>query len=221
MPRTIAIGDIHGCAKTFFTLLEKLDLQDDDELVLLGDYIDRGPDSKGVIHTIMALQQNDYDVKVLRGNHEEMLFISETGFTNFSAWIGNGGDATLESFDKDFFHEMDEEYQAFFKATEFFYQKDNFVFVHAGLNFGVDNIYEDKEAMLWVRGFADHQPKLGNKIMIHGHTPKPITDIINQKGNCINLDAGCVYIKEGNGYGYLVAFVCETKEFVWVKNCEE
>jgi serine/threonine protein phosphatase 1 len=222
MKRTIAIGDIHGCAKTFFALIEKLDISEEDEIILLGDYIDRGPDSKGVINTIMALIENDYNIKCLLGNHEEIMFVSETGFYPFSTWITNGGDATLENFEVDFFNEMPKAYQDFFKACLYYYETDKYIFVHAGLNFANENIFEDKEAMLWIRRFADNQPKLGNKIMIHGHTPKPLQEILNQKGNCINIDGGCVYIKEKQtGLGNLVAIILETMEYVWVENQEE
>ena len=68
-----AIGDIHGCSKTFKELLDKIGLIEGDELYLLGDYIDRGPDSKGVIDTIFELREKGFKVICLRGNHESML----------------------------------------------------------------------------------------------------------------------------------------------------
>ncbi len=68
--RKLAIGDIHGCNKTFKALLDQINLSKDDELTLLGDYIDRGPDSKGVIDTIINLQSSGYQVRALRGNHD-------------------------------------------------------------------------------------------------------------------------------------------------------
>jgi serine/threonine protein phosphatase 1 len=220
MARTIAIGDIHGCAKTFIALLEKLDIETVDTIVLLGDYIDRGPSSKGVIHIIFSLQDNGFNVITLRGNHEQMLIDSEQGFVQFSHFVKYGGDTTLESFDCDFLNEMPQRHQDFFNNTQLFFEKDDFIFVHAGLNFNNENIMEDTEAMLWERGFGDVQPKLQQKKMIHGHTPKKLEYIINQTGNCINIDGGCVYDKEEKGYGYLVAYICETNEFVSIKYCE-
>jgi serine/threonine protein phosphatase 1 len=221
MSRTIAIGDIHGCAKTLISLLEKLNIDQEDTIIFLGDYIDRGPNSAGVIHTILALQQRNYRLRTLRGNHEQMFLDSEDGFTQFQHFVQYGGDRTLESFDVDFLNELPTEYQKFFEKTELYYQSDDYIFVHAGLNFNNADLLQDTEAMLWIRGFADHQPSLQNKLMIHGHTPKPLDYILAQKGNCINLDGGCVYAGEEKGYGYLVAFICETREFVWVENCEE
>jgi serine/threonine protein phosphatase 1 len=219
MPRTIAIGDIHGCAKTLMALLEKLEITLEDKIYFLGDYIDRGPDTKSVIHTLLALQELKYQVFFLRGNHEEMMFDSEYGFTNFSHWIQYGGDATLESMQVDFFNEMPKDYQDFFEKTHLYIETDKYIFVHAGLNFTNENIFEDKEAMLWIRGFNNQQPKLNNKILVHGHTPKPLAEILKQSGNCINIDGGCVY-KNKVGYGNLVALILDTMEYVYVPYCE-
>ncbi len=220
MKRTIAIGDIHGCATTFLELLAKLDISTDDEIYLLGDYIDRGRSSRGVIHTIFALQQSNFKVHCLRGNHEQMLMDSEDSTTNFFHYVRHGGDKTLESFGVDSFSEMHQAHQDFFTNTKLFFETDKYIFVHAGLNFRLDNIMEDEESMLWERNFSNHQPKLGNKIMVHGHTPINIEDIVNQNGNCINIDGGCVY-KTVAGKGYLVALILETMEYVYLKNIEE
>ena len=94
------------------------------------------------------------------------------------------------------------------------------MFAHAGLNFEIEDIFEDEAAMLWIRGFEEIQPKLGTKLLIYGHTPKPLANILTQKGNCINLDGGCVFAGKSEGMGYLVALVLETKEFIYVQNCE-
>jgi serine/threonine protein phosphatase 1 len=223
MPRTIAIGDIHGCLQTFKKLvLETINLQDDDTLVLLGDYIDRGPDSRGVINFIFALQQSGYKVITLKGNHEELLQNSEYGFMAFHDFVRNGGDKTLESFDVDFLHEMQPAYQEFFNKLPLYYEQGNYLFVHAGFNFDKDDLFEDEEAMLWIRGFEPNQPKLGNKIVIHGHTPMPLNDILNQTGNVINIDAGCVFKSKNNmNYGHLVALHVEDMQYYSVPNCED
>ncbi len=218
MKRTIAIGDIHGCASTLLALIHKLELTLDDEIYFLGDYIDRGPNTKGVIHTILALQQMGYHIHTLRGNHEELMMDSELGFFNFNTWIQNGGEQTLDNIGVDFFNEMPKAYQDFFENTKLYIENDKYIFVHAGLNFELEDIYSDKEAMLWVRGFEPLQPKLKDKILIHGHTPTPLVHILSQKGNCYNIDGGCVYHYKP-GYGYLVALVLETMQYVYVPYC--
>jgi serine/threonine protein phosphatase 1 len=218
--RTIAIGDIHGCANTLLALLDKLDITTADTIIFLGDYIDRGPDSKSVILCLLALMQEGYHIITLRGNHEQMFLNSEQGFSAFSHFVNNGGDATLENFGCDFFNELPHHFQEFFLNTKYYHETDTHIFVHAGLNFDKENILEDTEAMMWVRGFEPNQEKLGHKKLLHGHTPLALQYILNQKGNCINIDAGCVYHGRAEGMGYLVAYVCELEEFVWVEMCE-
>jgi len=80
--RQIAISDIHGCARTFQALLDKIQLSTNDQLYLLGDYIDRGPDSKGVIDTILGLINAGYRVQTLMGNHEKMRWIATAKMGN-------------------------------------------------------------------------------------------------------------------------------------------
>ncbi len=85
MRRKIVIGDIHGCNLTFNSLLfEHLNIYPEDEIFLFGDYIDRGPDSKGVINTILSLKENGYQISTLRGNHEQMMMESTNNVTSFS-----------------------------------------------------------------------------------------------------------------------------------------
>jgi serine/threonine protein phosphatase 1 len=218
--RTIAFGDIHGCAKSLLALLEKLNVSTEDTLIFLGDYIDRGPNSKGVVICIMALIENGFNVITLRGNHEQMFMDSEYGFLAFNNFIQNGGDKTLENLGQDFFHELPQHFQEFFTNTKHFYETGTHIFVHAGLNFDNEDIFADEEAMLWTRGFSNQQEKLGSRKLVHGHTPIPLKDLLNQKGNCINIDNGCVYKGKAEGFGNLVAYICETGEYVYVEYCE-
>jgi serine/threonine protein phosphatase 1 len=215
--RTIAIGDIHGCADTFFNLLDKLAITEQDEIYILGDFIDRGPNPKRVVHTIMALMQNGFNVKVLRGNHEQMFMDSELGFTYFTQWIQNGGEQTLSSFGVDFFNELDSVYQLFFTETVTHVVTDKYIFVHAGLDFSNDNIFENQEAMLWIRGNESYTDKIGNKKLVHGHTPIDLNYLLHQKGNIINIDGGCYLFHESETKGYLVALILDSMEYVYLK----
>lgn len=218
MQRIIAIGDIHGCNNAFQKMLfEELQVTKEDAVYLVGDYIDRGPDSKGVIDTILSLQEKDFQIHCLRGNHEEMMMESLIDEDLYYRWLESGGEETLESFHIASFSEMPEKYVRFFDNTKYYFDTGDYIFVHAGLNFNLENILEDREAMLWNRNYNPVQPALGNKLLIHGHTPKPLEYILTQKGNCINIDAGCVYTDE-EGYGNLVAIILPQKEFVVVSN---
>lgn len=218
MGRTIAIGDIHGCNKTFnMLLINRLKICKEDTIILLGDYIDKGPDSKGVIDSILELQKQEYHLFTLRGNHEQMLLDSGNSARDMLQWVINGAEPTMESFGVKRFQDMSEKYKSFFKSTQFYKAYKNYIFVHAGLNFDAENIFEDQEAMLWARDFDPFQAKLGNKILIHGHTPTTIDFIHNQTGNCINIDGGCVFYKKRKNMGYLIALILDDMKFVYTR----
>lgn len=218
MNRIFAIGDIHGCNEAFQKMLfEKIKIEKTDVIYCIGDYIDRGPDSKGVVDTIIGLRGKGYQIKTLRGNHEQMMMNSGQSEEHFEHWCFNGGNKTLESFNVDSYSEIREIYKSFFQNTEYFIETDDYIFVHAGLNFSNNDIFEDKEAMLWVRDFSPYQPTLGNRILIHGHTPISLEKIKSQTGNCINIDGGCVY-KERRSLGNMVAIGLPGREIIVVPN---
>lgn len=220
MSRIFAIGDLHGCNATFKRMLfEELQIQKEDEIYCLGDYIDRGNDSKGVIDTIISLKEDGYKIHTLRGNHEQMMIESVQDYESFHNWIANGGDATLKSFKINSVTELSFEYRRFFIETKYFVNTPYYIFVHGGLNFNEENIFVDKEAMLWIRDFDNYQPVLGNKILIHGHTPQTKEYIFNQNGNCINIDGGCVY-KDIKGYGNLFALNLTEKKLISIRNID-
>ena len=220
MGRIFAIGDIHGCSQTLNKLIfEKIFLTKNDILYFIGDYIDRGPDSKGVIDCILGLQSDGFKVFPLRGNHEQMMLDSLYDKHAMKLWMDNGGKTTLRSFGINSLEEIDEKYWSFFHDTMLWFNTENYIFVHAGLNFKRKNILEDKEAMLWIRDFEPEQPALEDKIMIHGHTPIELDELLIQTTNCINIDAGCVY-KNRPQMGNLVAIELPSRSFIWQRNCD-
>jgi serine/threonine protein phosphatase 1 len=220
MERIIAIGDIHGCRNTFEKLLlDKIKIQKSDIIYCIGDYIDRGKNSKGVIDLILELREQAYNIFTLRGNHEQMFLDCLVDEAALNIWIRNGGTATMRSFGIGSLENLPKKYRAFFKETMLYLETEKYIFVHAGLNFNRANIFEDKEAMLWVRDFFTEQPALGNKLLIHGHTPKSLKYILNQKGNCFNIDGGCVY-NHLPSLGNLVALDLTNERFLWEENCD-
>jgi serine/threonine protein phosphatase 1 len=220
MKRVFAIGDIHGCIHTFKKLLlDKIKVDKSDKIYCLGDYIDRGHDSKGVIDFILQLRSEGYEIHTIRGNHEQMLLDSIMYEFEIDRWLENGGGETMGSFGICSLSELPEKYLSFFRETKLCIKTEGFIFVHAGLNFNKKDILEDKDAMLWIRGFDPLQPALKDQILIHGHTPKSLKYILNQKGNCINIDGGCVY-NEHKNLGNLVAFDLNERTFVIEKNGE-
>ena len=97
--RIFAIGDIHGCFQSFKILIEdKIRFNTSDKLILLGDYIDRGTESKEVIDYILRLQQNGSDIIPLLGNHEVMLLDAYDNKDKIPLWLYTGGIQTLKSF---------------------------------------------------------------------------------------------------------------------------
>ena len=220
MERIFAIGDVHGCCKTFKKLLlDKIKVDKSDTVYCVGDYIDRGEDSKGVIDFILDLRLEEYKIYTLRGNHEQMLLDSITDKFETDTWLRNGGYDTLLSFGIESLHELQATYLSFFKETQFYFKIKDYIIVHAGLNFTQKDLLADKEAMLWIRGFGSVQPALKELILIHGHTPKPLNYILNQKGNCLNIDGGCVYTKNKN-LGKLVAYDLNERKYIIQDNCE-
>lgn len=218
MKRIFAIGDIHGCNEAFQKMLfDEIKIQKTDIIFCVGDYIDRGTDSKGVIDTILDLRKKNYTIHTLRGNHEEMMMASGRSMDDFQLWFRNGGNITLESFGVEMYEDLKKEYRKFFEGTDLYLTEGNFIFAHAGLNFEAPDIFEDTVAMLWRRGFDSHQPALGDRILIHGHTPHRLHYIKRQDGNCIDIDGGCVYTDK-KGMGNLVAISLPEKEFMVVKN---
>ncbi|MEO8416876.1 MAG: metallophosphoesterase family protein [Ginsengibacter sp.] len=218
MERIFAIGDIHGCSDALEQMLfTEIKIKKQDMVYCIGDYIDRGHDSKGVADIIISLQEKGYDIHTLRGNHEQMMLESEQSIENFDLWYRNGGNTTLQSFDVDAYSAMPEKYRRFFENTKYYISTNDYIFVHAGLNFNHKDIFEDKDAMLWTRDIEPYENALGNKILVHGHTPRSLHHIIHQKGNCINIDGGCVY-HEHRHLGNLISISLPGKEFIVVRN---
>ena len=209
--RKIAISDIHGCLKSFQSLLNKLVFTKNDELYLLGDYIDRGPDSKGVIDYIWQLQYEGYFIHCIRGNHEQMLLDSFGETHDLELWENHGGNDTLSSFNVESVEGIPEEYLEWIDNLPYFVELDEYILVHAGLDFNLQNPLEGLNAMMWVRNWYQTIDKewLGERIIVHGHTPTSAIGIrenlneITEKSTMI-IDGGCVYDRPG--LGYLFAF---------------
>lgn len=125
----LAIGDIHGCVKTLNKLLEKLNSYRDYTYIFVGDYIDRGPDSSGVIERLIEVQQQ-IDCIFLRGNHEQML-LDAYKWGDLDLWLMNGGKSTLKSYGATYNNiSIPDEHLAFYNATKcILKQKITFLFM--------------------------------------------------------------------------------------------
>ena len=211
VPRTFVIGDIHGCAATLRQLIDgTLHPAPCDHIYLLGDLIDRGPDSKGVLDYIFELQKRGVPVNSILGNHEEMFLQSCRDADNRELWATNGGNSTLASFQADGPGDIPRLYRDFLEFLPHYILLDDFVIVHAGLNFDVPDPFTDTEAMLWTRSPVVDRNRIGKRRLICGHTPTPV-DRLRQSLNSskIMLDNGCVFGGEP-GTGNLAALELES-----------
>jgi serine/threonine protein phosphatase 1 len=216
-----AIGDIHGQQSMLLALLEKLaklPLQEDDLLLFLGDYVDRGKDSCAVIETLLELRARRDNVIFLRGNHEQLMLdafddeqpqVGEEPNTLVLPeilvnWLYNGGIETLYSY-RPGFSEADflnwkalipETHWKFLRATEMEYITDRYHFVHAGLlppGRTWEGEPEGLDPRLWIREpFLSSRADFNGRIVVFGHTPqmngKPLI-----ARNKIGLDTAAVF----------------------------
>lgn len=184
--RIFAIGDTHGCAAELKELLGKIDPQTGDTVVFLGDYIDRGPDSKGVVDTVRAYNPQGVNVVVLAGNHEDMMCKVHADRNLWDWWLRNGGDATLESYGG----VIPTEVLQWALMLPVSYKLDGYFFVHAGVDPDVSIDAQEKGALLWIRSkFLASKKDFGVRV-IHGHTPNDNPEV---RPNRINVDTACVY----------------------------
>ena len=205
--RCLVISDLHGCFYTFQSWLDEVGLTVDDRLFILGDYVDRGEDSKGVIDQIWHLQAAGYQVHPLMGNHEELLLRGTRTGDDDPVWLRFGGRQTLASFDVGRSADIPKKYLRWLAALPSYLTHENYLFVHAGLNFKVGDPMTDAVSMRWIRDWYDQIDYnwLGNRYVIHGHTPQPRSVIEDQwqqfeKNRFLDLDGGCVYDRPGMGH---------------------
>lgn len=226
------IPDIHGCHNTLKSLIEhRINLSKTDAVYFLGDYIDRGPDSKGVIDFIMSLQNNGYEVRYLRGNHEDYCIKSwaadQKRFLFRSSiekdWRKNGAKQTLDSFGVKRPRDIDKKYIDWMRKAEYYIELEDHILVHAGMNFNIPNPFEDTSSMMWIRNFKVDSNKVGGKKVIHGHVPVEMS-LINlfaqsDSYDFLAIDNG-IYYKNRDGFGNLLAYNLDTKELIIQHNID-
>lgn len=180
MPRLLAIGDIHGCSAALRTLIETADLGGGDRLVTLGDYVDRGPDSRGVIDTLIELETAGQLIPLL-GNHEEMMLGALRGGYPRHAWMRYGGAQTLESYNyTGGLEEIPIEHVAFLDRCLPYYETADVFFTHANYVVGEPLERQPAEALRW-QSLHEHfpGPHLNGKRAIVGHTAQKTGEVLD------------------------------------------
>lgn len=227
--RKFAISDIHGCLQSFKALLNRIELQKEDELYLLGDYVDRGPDSKGVIDQIIKLRAAGHTVHCLMGNHENAMIQARTDDEVLDTWLRWGGQATLASFNihSPFgIQDIPQQYWSFLESLEYYLEVDNYLLVHGGFNFEVKDPFGDTQAMMYIRNWY-HQMNtqwLDGRIIVHGHTPTEKTTIKERRrylefSPALGIDNGCGFLDRPD-HGRLCAFELNSRELYFQPNVE-
>jgi len=211
--KIVAIGDVHGCIKSLEAMWKKLEPYQDYIHLFVGDYIDRGPDSKAVVDFLLDVKSERKTV-FLRGNHEYML-LEALDRDSQRNWMLNGGKATLKSYGENAtVYDIPDDHIEFFKKTRLFYESEEYFFVHAGIppTLTVEQSIKDTSAhdyFLWGREHLNAFAPPWEKTVVFGHTPQqfPI-----QKRGMIGIDTGCVY--NHSGLGKLTAVRLPEKKFM-------
>jgi serine/threonine protein phosphatase 1 len=171
--RILAFGDIHGCLAQFDALVEHIAPTADDQIVLLGDYVDRGPQSAGVLKRIISLNSTHNQV-ALMGNHEQMMLAARTSHSHFSDWLLNGGDATLRSYGgvRGALRDVPAEHWQFLEqGLRNYLETETHIFVHAGAYPDMSMAEQPDYMLRWER-FDSIAPHESGKVIICGHTPQ-------------------------------------------------
>lgn len=191
MPRTIAIGDIHGHLSPLENLLREIAPKEQDTIIFLGDYINRGPRSADVVERIIDLSKR-CNVIPLMGNHEAMLLAAlrtqqEQELANFRA---NGGDATLESYGVDRL-DIPVEHRRFFESLQRYHEIEEHFFIHANYapNFALSD--QPEQYALWRSLEQIPARHYSRKTAVVGHTPQMNGEILDHEGYLICIDTGC------------------------------
>ena len=209
-----AVGDIHGRLDLLEAILELIEADarasghvERRTLVFLGDYVDRGPDSRGVVDRVIGGLPQGFDTHFLKGNHEAILLNFLDDAWSLDNWLLNGGEATMLSYGVDtkrlarlrapseawrqaFAAALPEAHLRFFKSLKLSVSFGDYLFVHAGVKPGVPLAAQTEADLIWIRDpFLDHASPF-DKIVVHGHTPgqQPVI-----RSNRIGIDTGAVF----------------------------
>lgn len=210
--RVLAIGDLHGCLTTLKLLINMIDLTQEDELTFCGDYVDRGTHIPQLIDYLIELKEKFPNTKFCKGNHDDLwirYLKCELRLDEWQTFQYNGGGATINQYDDylrrnrghDFlrYRDLPEKHQIFFGQLENIIvdEKNEIVFVHAGLRPEVSIIEQNSKDLLWIRDtFIRDDYQWGDFTIVHGHTPMTLKEVekYHQKiPSRFNVDTGCVF----------------------------
>ncbi|MCK5340246.1 MAG: serine/threonine protein phosphatase [Desulfobulbaceae bacterium] len=215
MKRTFVIGDIHGCSEALKALFQKITPDPlTDRIVFLGDYVDRGLDSKQVVSELLRLQSQFPDIIFLKGNHEQVFLNCLTNRDQLDFFLVIGGRRTLESYGVkdiaacDFREKIPPSHIHFLEDLLPYWEDEDYFYVHAGFEPGIHPTQQSTDWLFWSNGgrFAGVLHDFGKQV-IYGHT---VTDTPLIQPNKIGIDTGAVY------GGALTCLILPEMEFISV-----
>ena len=194
--RTIAIGDIHGCASALATLIEAIKPTSGDTIVPLGDYVDRGPDSRGVLDLMLQLQQQ-CQLMPLLGNHELMMMAALESMENLRVWLHCGGAATVQSYGGDL-EQIPAKHLEFLRNCRPFFETDQHLFFHANYDPRLppeeqpDRLLFWEHLVLYENGMHTIPARhFSGKVAFVGHSPQENGEILDLD-DVVCIDTHCV-----------------------------
>lgn len=194
--RTYAIGDVHGMVFMLRRLISRC-LQDGRgdarKFVLLGDYVDRGPNSKEAVQQILHLQKTrPAEFICLRGNHEALVLEAIEGGSAERNWLRNGGTATLRSYGVERARDLPADHLEWFRNLPTSHDDGLRLFVHAGIDPDRPLDQQDEHDLLWSRSRFLNDERDHGRLIVHGHTPMwhGFPDL---RMNRVNIDTGAAY----------------------------
>lgn len=212
MKRMLAISDIHGELEKFNRLLKKVNYHSEkDQLILLGDYVDRGPDSCGVLNKVMELEEEG--AIVLRGNHDDMMVAAaENEPKAWERWIKNGALETLRSYEPRMktarlpTSDVFKNHVDFIKKLNYYYETEQYIFVHGGVHPKTPLNETDPYVLVWIRD-EFHNGYNGDQTVVFGHTRTARLhgnpdnhQVYFGDNNIVGIDGGAVYGGQLNCY---------------------
>jgi serine/threonine protein phosphatase 1 len=207
--RTLVIGDVHGCSVALDIMLAELAPRNDDTLVMLGDYVDRGPDSRGVLNRLLELEKSTQLIP-LTGNHEILMLDARNSLVEADAWYAVGGRQTMQSYgcmDRPDWNMVPQEHWDFLAhRLRRWHANDTHIFAHANVNAMLPMPDQSDDWLFW-RRFDDSHPHFSGKMLICGHTA--------QKGGLPRILPGRICLDTwAYGEGWLTALDTGTETFV-------
>lgn len=214
--RRIAIGDVHGCAKTLQALVEKINLSKEDTLFLLGDLIDKGLYSKQVVDFVLQLKKENFNILPVKGNHEESFLTAyNCGWSFFVNYLEQNNTDSFLGSDLEF-------YLQFFSEMEYVYDLGDCLVSHTEFLVGESSLYRGMRGLFSKVDFDIDQDRILKRRQVTGHFVTSISEIresIVSKNKVICIDNGCVYT-DAEQLGNLCAFDLDSFELLLQQNID-